>query len=250
MFVGNLDDTTVESEMMELFEPFGDVKEIVMLTGKDGKSKRSCFVKFFAKSAAEAAINTLNGKHTDKNSTNQMVIRFARDKPQSAPMSSMSMGGGMGGGMGMQGMQQAMQPMPAANAYAPYSQTQAYGMGAQAGYGMGYGPVTTPAMGGGGGGGAAPGFGRGPSGANLYVNNLSKQASEKDVTKMFADFGNVISVKLFHDHGYGFVSYDSAQSAQNAIQYLNGLAMGDGSRRLEVSLKKEKGAGGSRFAPY
>jgi RNA recognition motif-containing protein len=246
MFIGNLDETTVEEEISELFSPYGDLKEIVMLTGRDGKSKRSCFVKFFSKSAAEAALNDLNGKHTDKDSPSQLVVRYARDKVSAPAMS-------------------AAAPSMSSNPYAQYNQpymgsvySNGYG-GMAAAYGNPVSVPSGPPMGAGAIGGApgvAPSFGRGPSGANLYVNNLSKHASEKDVTKMFADFGHVVSVKLFNDNGYGFVSYDNVASAQNAIQYLNGLAMGDGSRRLEVSVKKDKGSGGgaggggSRFSPY
>lgn len=265
LFVGNLDETSTEEEVRALFEPFGSFKEIVMLTDREGKSKRSCFVKYYTKSAAEAAVEGLNGKHTDKNSPNPVVVRYARDKqmlmqnmkPQQQffqqQQQQPQFGGGYGaqggyGGYGNGGYEQAN----------PYMQGQQFGGARANGFGGG-----APNGGGGGGGGVGT-FARGPNGANLYVNNLSRQASESDVKTMFGDFGTVLSVKLFPMNGYGFVSFDNASSAQNAISCLNGLAVGDGSKRLEVSIKKDKGGGGGeggatsgtggaagrRFAPY
>jgi len=74
---------------------------------------------------------------------------------------------------------------------------------------------------------------------------------------MFSEFGNVVSVKLFTEQGYGFVSFEIAQSAQNAMQALNGMPSSDGTKRLEVSLKKEgsvkvakNGPTSNRYAPY
>ena len=66
---------------------------------------------------------------------------------------------------------------------------------------------------------------------------------------MFSDFGAVLSIKLFASQGYGFVSYDNPQSASNAIHALNGLAIGNGQKRLEVSIKKD-GRAAPRFNPY
>jgi hypothetical protein len=101
----------------------------------------------------------------------------------------------------------------------------------------------------------APGMGkRGPPGANLYVNNLSPYINEVQIRQLFGDYGQVASVKLFTQHGYGFVSFENPQSALIAMQSLNGamLAAGLGNGRpLEVSFKKEKNApAGVRFEPY
>lgn len=232
LFIGNLDETTNEEEIRALFGGYGELKEVVMLKGRDGKSKRSCFVKYFTKSAAEASLEALNGKHKDKESPTMLVVRYARDRPAQPSFQPQQYGGnhygqqfGMGGGFQQNGFggQDSFQ--------------QSYSQGAA---GVGVQGATT----------GSGGFGRGPAGANLYINNLSRQATEADVQTMFGDFGRVLSVKLFGDQGYGFVSFDNTQSAQNAISCLNGLAMGDGSKRLEVSVKKERGGGGSRFTPY
>jgi len=247
LFIGNLDETTEEDEVTQLFSAYGEIKETVMLKGRDGKSKRSCFIKYFTKQAAEASVEALNGKHKDKDAQSMLVVRYARDKPAMAAAPQMQ-------SYGQYGQQQQSYGGMSSGYSNGFDATG--GMGGAMGGAMGGGAMgASGGMGGGMGGmgGAAGGanFGRGPPGANLYINNLSRAATDADVNTMFGDFGRVVSVKMFPDHGYGFVSYDNVLSAQNAISCLNGLAMGDGSKRLEVSVKKEKGAGGSsRFAPY
>merc|ERR1712071_101846 len=101
---------------------------------------------------------------------------------------------------------------------------------------------------------AGRGSGRGPSSANLYVNNLRTGTTEDQFYSMFAEYGNVVSTKLFSQgfNGYGFVSYDTADAATKAITALNGSDTGNARRPLEVSIKKEggRGGGGGRFTPY
>jgi RNA recognition motif-containing protein len=234
LFVGNLDPTSTEEQLRALFEPFGAIKEVIILKDREGVSKRSGFIKYFIKANAEAAVDGLNGKIKDRDSPQHIVVRFANPKPTQ--------------GVGAV----AQMAAPGAGAYAQHQyqqyQQNPYGMGAGAFGGMAQGSMGQMGSTGSAGGGT---FGRGPAGANLYINNLSRQATELDVQTMFADFGNVVSVKVFPNQGYGFVSFDNVASAQAAIATLNGLAMADGHKRLEVSQKKEKGSpGSSRFSPY
>jgi RNA recognition motif-containing protein len=63
---------------------------------------------------------------------------------------------------------------------------------------------------------------------NLYVGNLSYDASEDDVRNLFEEFGNVVSVTIVRDRetqkarGFGFVQMEKDDSAQEAIRELNG----------------------------
>lgn len=259
LFFGNLDDTSGEDDIRKFCSPYGSLKEVIMLKDNNtGKSKRSCFVKYYAQTAADACISALNGKIRDKNSTQMLCIRYANPKQQPGMMGGPPMGGApMGGGM------MSTYGVPAAAGYNPYPPAgPAPGYGGAPSYGAeqrgypgydasGYGPVKALGTNG---SSLSSGTGRGPPGSNLYVNNLAPNSSETDVNNMFADFGTVLSVKIFPNNNYGFVSFDNPQSAQYAMTSLNGLNIGDSHRQLEVTLKKEGGGGGggrtSRFSPY
>lgn len=68
----------------------------------------------------------------------------------------------------------------------------------------------------------------------------------------FAAPGNLIHALVYKDKssgaskGFGFVSFDNAQSAGAAIQGMHGMSI-DSGKRLRVELKKPKG---ERFTPY
>jgi RNA recognition motif-containing protein len=63
---------------------------------------------------------------------------------------------------------------------------------------------------------------------NIYIGNLSQQASEEDLREAFEKFGSVNSVNIIKDKfsgtskGFGFVEIESKTEAQEAIQELNG----------------------------
>ncbi len=75
--------------------------------------------------------------------------------------------------------------------------------------------------------------------AKLYVGNLSFQATEGGLRELFAQAGNVESVKIITDsytgqsRGFGFVEMPSKEEAQKAITMLNGTMFLD--RPLIVS---------------
>jgi len=87
----------------------------------------------------------------------------------------------------------------------------------------------------------------GPSGANLFIYHLPRDLTDADLATLFASFGNVISAKVYVDKktaeskGFGFVSYDSVSSAEEAINTMNGFQIG--SKRLKVQHKRS-GSGG------
>jgi cold-inducible RNA-binding protein len=65
---------------------------------------------------------------------------------------------------------------------------------------------------------------------NLYVGNMSFDASEEDLRKLFSEAGEVRSVKIVMDmysgrpKGFGFVEMASPDEAEKAISLLNGKA--------------------------
>eukprot|EP00549_Striatella_unipunctata_P016963 CAMPEP_0118703392 /NCGR_PEP_ID=MMETSP0800-20121206/18526_1 /TAXON_ID=210618 ORGANISM="Striatella unipunctata, Strain CCMP2910" /NCGR_SAMPLE_ID=MMETSP0800 /ASSEMBLY_ACC=CAM_ASM_000638 /LENGTH=180 /DNA_ID=CAMNT_0006604909 /DNA_START=280 /DNA_END=822 /DNA_ORIENTATION=+ len=84
----------------------------------------------------------------------------------------------------------------------------------------------------------------GPAGANLFVYHLPHDLTDADLATAFNEFGNVISAKVLdvcvcvcrNSFCLGFVSYDSVQSAESAIEQMNGFQIGN--KRLKVQHKR------------
>jgi len=63
---------------------------------------------------------------------------------------------------------------------------------------------------------------------NIYVGNLSHQATEDDLRQAFGAFGQVESANIIKDRfsgesrGFGFVEMPSKSEAQKAIEEMNG----------------------------
>jgi len=63
---------------------------------------------------------------------------------------------------------------------------------------------------------------------NVYVKNFNESMTEEDLQKMFEKFGKITSIKLMRsdedekNKGFGFVSFDDAETAESACAELNG----------------------------
>ncbi|KAF4654290.1 hypothetical protein FOL47_010043 [Perkinsus chesapeaki] len=95
---------------------------------------------------------------------------------------------------------------------------------------------------------------KGPPGANVFVFSVPDAWTEQDLRDHFTSFGTIVSAKVVVDkhtglsRGYGFISYDNAQSAARAVSEMNGFVAANG-RRIKVQIKKgEEGA--AMDAPY
>lgn len=63
IFVGNLDFSTTESDLRSLFEPYGAVERVSVVTDRDtGRSRGFAFVEMTGNSEAGLAIAELNGR--------------------------------------------------------------------------------------------------------------------------------------------------------------------------------------------
>ena len=62
IFVGNLDFADTEGSIRELFEPYGSVERVNLITDRDtGRSRGFAFVEMPEAGEADRAINALNG---------------------------------------------------------------------------------------------------------------------------------------------------------------------------------------------
>ncbi|MFO1519020.1 MAG: RNA-binding protein [bacterium] len=97
LYVGSLPYSTTETELRELFEPFGSIESVRIISDKfTGRSKGFGFVEFSDDEAAEKAIQEVNGKELDGRS---LVVNEARPEEKR----ERGFGGGGGGGYGNRG---------------------------------------------------------------------------------------------------------------------------------------------------
>jgi cold-inducible RNA-binding protein len=81
IFVGNLDFAATESSLRSLFEPFGKVDRVNVVTDRDtGRSRGFAFVEMSDSAQAERAITALNGTQVDGRALN---VNEARPKSDS-----------------------------------------------------------------------------------------------------------------------------------------------------------------------
>lgn len=79
---------------------------------------------------------------------------------------------------------------------------------------------------------------------NIYVGNLSYDTTEDTLRTLFAEYGEVESVRVITDRytgrskGFGFVEVSTEEAAQEAISALNGKSV-DG-REIRVDKAKPR----------
>ena len=79
----------------------------------------------------------------------------------------------------------------------------------------------------------------------IYVGNLSWNTTESDLSDLFAQYGEVLSVRIITDRdtnrskGFGFIEMADSDAADAAISTYNGKEL-DG-RNLRVNEAEERG---------
>lgn len=100
IFVGNLSYGATEEGIRSIFEPYGTVERVNLVTDRDtGQARGFAFVEMTNAAEADSAINELNGKEFDGRSLN---VNEARPKPERGSGGGNRSGGGYrsGGGNG------------------------------------------------------------------------------------------------------------------------------------------------------
>lgn len=79
---------------------------------------------------------------------------------------------------------------------------------------------------------------------NVFVKNLDRNIDNKSLFDTFSLFGNILSCKVATDaagksKGYGFVHYETVDSAKTAIEKVNGMMIGEKQVFVGPFVKKE-----------
>jgi RNA recognition motif-containing protein len=97
LFVGNLSFQTTDGELTSLFEPFGTINKVQVVTDRDtGQSRGFAFVEMSNDEEAASAIGALNGKEVNGRALNVNEARPKTDRGGSR-------GGNRGGGFSGEG---------------------------------------------------------------------------------------------------------------------------------------------------
>ena len=89
----------------------------------------------------------------------------------------------------------------------------------------------------------------------IYVGNLSYRTSENELRQQFEKFGVVNQVSVITDRetgrskGFAFVEMQNDNEAEDAIQGMNGVELGDRALAVNEARPQEprKGGGGGRY---
>jgi len=101
IFVGNLSFGTTENTVRSLFESYGSVDRVNIVTDRDtGQPRGFAFVEMSVDSEGDAAINGLNGRDIDGRTLN---VNEARPKTERGGGGGGFRGNSRGGGGGRQG---------------------------------------------------------------------------------------------------------------------------------------------------
>ncbi len=87
---------------------------------------------------------------------------------------------------------------------------------------------------------------------NIFVGNLSYEATEEEVRQLFEQFGTVDRVSLITDRetgrprGFGFCEMPNDEEGDTAIEQLNGVTLGGRALNINEARPRPQGGGGRR----
>ena len=98
LYVGNLSFDTTENDLQELFEQYGKVAEVGLVTDRTtARSRGFAFVTMGSTAEGQAAIDALEGKEFAGRTLTVNEARPREDRPQGGGGGGRSYGGGGGG---------------------------------------------------------------------------------------------------------------------------------------------------------
>jgi RNA recognition motif-containing protein len=87
---------------------------------------------------------------------------------------------------------------------------------------------------------------------NIYVGNLSFDASEGELRTLFGEYGAVDTVKIISDQftgrsrGFGFVEMQDREGGLRAVKELDSRELGGRALKINEAKPKASGGGGRR----
>jgi cold-inducible RNA-binding protein len=87
---------------------------------------------------------------------------------------------------------------------------------------------------------------------NIYVGNLSFDASEGELRTLFGEYGAVDTVKIISDQftgrsrGFGFVEMQDREEGLRAVKELDSKELGGRALKINEAKPKASGGGGRR----
>lgn len=86
--------------------------------------------------------------------------------------------------------------------------------------------------------------------SKLFVGGLSWDTDDQGLRSAFEPFGEVREAKVINDRetqrsrGFGFVTFADTQSANEAIQAMNGATLDGRTLRVDAAQEQQRGGGG------
>ncbi|ORM41161.1 Flowering time control protein FCA [Babesia sp. Xinjiang] len=240
LFVGSIPKNGDEAMVREIFEPFGTLEDVFVMKDQSGASKGCAFVKMAYKEQGLHAIRTLDGMKQLDGCSRPMEVRFAESKANKQQ------------NVVMQHQIPARTPVVQPPYHMPTPthvrqvgvwreyispEGKPYFYNEQTGHTQWERPAEFD--------NATANTSQvpsGPPGANLFIFHIPNEWTQFDLVRTFSQFGKILSSRIAADKstgrhkGYAFVSYDSPESAAQAIQHLNGFTVLG--KRLKVAIKK------------
>ena len=73
---------------------------------------------------------------------------------------------------------------------------------------------------------------------NLYVGNLARRTINSDLEDVFGSYGKIVDARVIKEKRYGFVEFENADDAKEALTKLDGYTLGNNKIKVEYANKK------------